>query len=144
MCKISDKIKFCTCGTENNNFEEFENYWILYRYKYDNNLELIIDEDTIVGSFMISVNEEFDEINKTTILNRLKDPDAFDIDIQFKEEDCLVIFLNKNSFELVYCFNYLNAEWHIGIYDQLALNVPNSLYRSGKLDDAIEIKKSQI
>ena len=30
MCKISDKLKLCTCKTEN--IEQLKNYWILYKY----------------------------------------------------------------------------------------------------------------
>ena len=30
MCKVSDQIKFCTCGPEMD-IEELDNYWIFYR-----------------------------------------------------------------------------------------------------------------
>jgi len=32
MCKVSDKIKFCTCGSDTIDTDELNNYWKLYRY----------------------------------------------------------------------------------------------------------------
>jgi hypothetical protein len=134
MCKISDKIKFCTCGSDTIDRDELDNYWILYRYN-ENKFSPIID-----GLFYLITNEKYDDINKNTILNRLKENDAFDIPIKFEENDTLVIHLNQlqQSNELVYSFNYNNKEWQYESYNPLSLDETSEQIKYGKLDNAIK------
>jgi hypothetical protein len=33
MCKVSDKIKLCSCSTDIEDVYELDNYWIFYRFK---------------------------------------------------------------------------------------------------------------
>jgi len=104
MCKISDKIKFCTCGSVTKNTRKLKNYWVLNRLKTDG-------FEFLVGSFILpnELSENF-EINKKTILKRLKESDAFDIPISFQNEDTLVIYLNQNKKQemdgIIYSFEY--------------------------------------
>ena len=75
MCKISDKIKFCTCVDEDVEIEKLDNYWILYREDKSHNLDFIIQIGEFVLTENISSNFEF---NKNTILKRLNE-DIYEI-----------------------------------------------------------------
>ncbi len=134
MCKISKEIKFCTCNSGAINLENLENYWILKR-----NNKLVLENDTIIGSFETMILEN-DEKNKIIILNRLQDPDAFDIPIQFNEGDCFEIHLKNNFFSnaLVYSFEFENGKWKSNDYDPFKIDKPTEIYKLGKIEDAIE------
>ena len=134
MCKISDKIKFCTCSLDDIDITELDNYWILYRQN-ENKFSSIID-----GLFCLTVNLKYDEINKNTILNRLKEHDAFDKQIQFIDQDCLVIYLNKQSSseELTYCFQFNEGVWEVVDYNPFSLNESSDEFKFGTLENPIE------
>ena len=132
MCKVSDKIKFCTCSSEDIEIYELENYWVLHRLKTEG-------FDLLIGSFMLP-NEDAEnfEINKQTILKRLKDKDAFDIPISFNDDDNLVIYLNQNSGkeweEIIYSFKFKLGEWEYEQYDPLELSGSYNKLKYGKID----------
>lgn len=48
MCKVSDKIKLCSCTTDVEDVYELDNYLIFYRFKKELNIE-------ILGEFMLPV-----------------------------------------------------------------------------------------
>jgi hypothetical protein len=84
MCIISEKIKFCTCTKTS--VEKLKHYWILYRYTKGK-------EEFCMGEPMMptSMRDLSFEENKSTILNRLNEPDAFDVSMEFKAKDILEI-----------------------------------------------------
>ena len=133
MCNISDKIKFCTCISEETKIEELDNYWILYRLK-ESGLECLI------GSFYLpdELAKNF-ESNKKEILKRLKDIEAFDIPITFKNEDKLVIYLDqirKNDFQdIIYSFTFKNGRWKYTQYDPLELEGSYNEIKSGNFNN---------
>jgi hypothetical protein len=55
------------------------------------------------------------EINQSTLLARLNEPDAFDVPLQLKTDDRLVVTINCQSDEVenpfTYAFDYKNGEW---------------------------------
>ena len=137
MCKVSDKIKFCTCSSDTINIDELDSYWILYRYNDKKEREITI------GSFYIIGNLEFDSSNKITILNRLKESDAFDIPIQFNNQDSLVIHIDQfnHSNELLYYFQFIDGEWLSQEYNPFSISDSSDEFKFGKLDNAIEEKE---
>jgi hypothetical protein len=113
MCKISDKIKFCTCKAKSS--DSLKNYWVFHRYdkgRFDGivgtcNLPVLMDED------IVNYNEE-------TLLKRVNEVDAFDIDLQPKNKDRLEIVLNcKQHFggDLHIGFEYKKGQWVACEYD---------------------------
>ena len=133
MCKVSDKIKFCTCGSVTKNTRKLKNYWVLNRLKTDG-------FEFVVGSFMLpnELSENF-EINKKTILKRLKESDAFDIPISFQNDDTLVIYLNQNKKQemdgIIYSFEYQKGKWKYDQYNPLYLGGSFNEVKSGKFEN---------
>ena len=108
MCLVSDKIKFCTCISKN--YETLKHYWLLYRHDKDK-------DEFVLGSPILptSMRDLNFEINQSTLLARLNEPDAFDLPLQLKTDDRLVVTINCQSDEVenpfTYAFDYKNGEW---------------------------------
>ena len=108
MCLVSDKIKFCTCISKN--YETLKHYWLLYRHDKDK-------DEFVLGSPILptSMRDLNFEINQSTLLARLNEPDAFDVPLQLKTDDRLVVTINCQSDEVenpfTYAFDYKNGEW---------------------------------
>jgi len=108
MCLVSDKIKFCTCTSKN--YETLKHYWLLYRHDKDK-------DEFVLGSPILptSMRDLNFEINQSTLLARLNEPDAFDLPLQLKTDDRLVVTINCQSDEVenpfTYAFDYKNGEW---------------------------------
>ena len=81
MCKISDKLKLCTCKTDN--VEQLKHYWILKRHNGQNNC--------IYGEAILPANigEQSDRINEKTILKMLNSGNCFDMELILHEDDIL-------------------------------------------------------
>ena len=88
MCIVSDKIKFCTCVDVS--VENLKHYWILYRFNKDKNYDCM-------GMPMMptSMRDLSFEENQSTLLNRLNEPDAFDVPLKFKAKDLLEIVIQE-------------------------------------------------
>ena len=141
MCKVSDKIKFCTCGSGIKDVRKLDNYWILYRYN-QNDYQIIGE---IIDGVIYTINliQDNHELNKETILNRLKETDAFDIPIKFEDFDILEIHLNhlQPSKELVYTFNYYDKEWDFNSNESISRDKSYDKLKFGNIDNAIEEKE---
>lgn len=119
MCKVSNKIKFCTCINDNIVIEELDNYWILYRRNKDKILRMVgmlLQPNDINPNFFVNIE---------TIMNRLTEDDSFDIPIEFKNGDCLLISLNNNlekkGEDMTYLFKYYRGQWKFIEYDPFEL-----------------------
>jgi len=138
MCKVSDKIKFCTCGSGIKDVRKLDNYWILYRYNHndDNLIDEIHD-----GIVLIKIIQN-DELNKQTILNRLKEIDAFDVSIKFEVSDILEIHLNNLNPDkkLIYTFYRFGQEWDYNSNDSISRDKSYDKYKFGNIDNALEEK----
>ena len=133
MCKVSDKIKFCTCTHGEINLEDLKDYWVLYRIKKEG-------FEFLIGSFQLpNENAENFELNKLTILNRLKEIDAFDIPIEFENDDKLVVYLNQNlereRDEVIFSFRYNRRKWVYEQYDPLELSGSYNEFKNGYFDN---------
>ena len=138
MCKVSDKIKFCTCGSGIKDVRKLDNYWILYRYNHndDNLIDEIHD-----GIVLIKIIQN-DELNKQTILNRLKEIDAFDVSIKFEVSDILEIHLNNLNPDkkLIYTFYRFGQEWDFNSFRSISRDKSYDKYKFGNIDNALEQK----
>ena len=132
MCKISDKIKFCTCVDEDVEIEKLDNYWILYREDKSKKLDFIIQ----IGEFVLTENMSSNfEFNKNTILKRLNEDDAFDMPIQFKKNDYLQVnLISKNDLEkILYSFWFYYGTWKFD--DSNYIGQYNDQINQGTLDN---------
>jgi len=133
MCLVSDKIKFCTCVDEEVEIEELDNYWILFRFNPDK-------FERIVGMFILPrFDPPFFELNRETILNRLIEPDAFDIPIKFKSRDRLLISINNNKLnieeDMTYLFKFTRGKWKSIAYEPFHLMEEFDQYKKGTYKD---------
>ncbi len=117
MCKVSDKIKFCTCVS--GSYEDLPHYWLLYRFNKQKDLAYIgmpmFPYDYIQPNF---------QLNKQTLAVRLNEPDAFDKTIAFKAKDQLKIVINNlldETKRMVFSFRYIKGKWVDQDYDTFDL-----------------------
>lgn len=107
MCKITSKIKFCTCKASST--EKLQHYWCLYRFNKDK-------DDVVMGMLLPDEPLTIDfEVNKVVLEKRLNEEDAFDLDLSFKPKDVLEIVCNNfnDSKRTVYGFKYKGKRWQL-------------------------------
>lgn len=107
MCTVSSKIKFCTCKGD---VHTLKHRWILFRF--DGKKETFIVGMPVLPTDMLDDNFE---ANKVTIENRLNEPDAFDLPINFIENDKLSVQLFckecEEGHDFEYNYEYINGKW---------------------------------
>lgn len=134
MCIISDKIKFCTCT--NGSVEKLKHYWVLYRYSKDKDV-FYMGEPMMPTSMLDSSFEE----NQNTLLNRLNEPDAFDVPLTFKAKDLLEIVINNNAPNFhepfTYSFKFKNGKWVAEESDAFEVMNHFDEENSGKIKSAL-------
>lgn len=116
MCKITSKIKFCTCKVTST--ENLQNYWCLYRFNKGKN-EMIVGE-VISPDLLTDLNYE---VNKVILEKRLNEEDVFDMELTFKPKDVLEIVCKNIAFGRfdTYCFVYRNKKWKSSEIDDFEL-----------------------
>jgi len=133
MCKVSDKIKFCSCATTN--VQRLKHYWVWHQYNKDKSI--------IIYSEIFISFDEFDpkyKSNQNTILNRLSETDAFDKELDFKNKDVLEIVLNNHS-EIdrrTYYFQFKNGTWKKKKYHPFELESEYDEKGIGKIKNPIK------
>ena len=142
MCIVSDKIKFCTCV--NGSVENLKHYWILYSFNKDKNF-------ACMGEPMMptSMRDLSFEENQSTLLNRLNEPDAFDVPLKFKAKDLLEIVINNTSDfheTFTYSFKFKNGKWLVEETDPFEIMNHYDEENSGKIKSALmrNVKQSQL
>lgn len=126
MCTVSDKLKLCTCKTEN--VKQLKHYWILKR---PTDRTYFVIGEMILPAY---IGEAADKINQNKILSQLKNGNCFDIELQHKENDILELhftykadpdtFLNLpcHGDFLAYAFKYKNGKWRNSSYNPYEIN----------------------
>lgn len=107
MCKITSKIKFCTCKASST--EKLQHYWCLYRFNREK-------DDVVMGLLLPDEPLTIDfEVNKVVLEKRLNEEGAFDVDLSFKPKDVLEIVCNNfnDSKRTVYGFKYKGKRWQL-------------------------------
>lgn len=127
MCKVSDKLKLCTCKTKN--VERLKHYWILKRHNGQNNC--------IVGEAILPANigEQANKINEKALLKMLNQGNCFDITLQHQENDILELhftfyadpekyfMLPCNGNYLAYAFKFKKDSWKKTYFDPFSENL---------------------
>ncbi len=119
MCRVSDKIKLCTC----NEPESLpENYWIFFRYSESRDY-FVIGETVL--PFSISPDDQ--AFNEQLLLELINEGNVFDTELNPKSKDRLLLSFRFNdqidsgdvSYNVDYGFEYLNGKWQHLLYDPL-------------------------
>lgn len=107
MCKVTNKIKFCTCVAETTDIEELNHYWVLHRYNQHKNMNVMG-----IPAFPNNVHPMF-EINETRLLDTLNNKKPFDKNMELAKGDRLEVVLcnNSNKDSLYYNFKYTGKTW---------------------------------
>jgi hypothetical protein len=116
MCKVSNKVKFCTC--EGRTYKNLEHYWVLHRY--DESKTMAYVGETLLPHGLNTPNYN---INTATFLARLNETDAFDRLIAFEDNDQLEIVINNldHTQKMAFGFEYKNKKWSTTFPDSLNL-----------------------
>lgn len=98
MCKLSNKLKFCTCSNESS----AKHIWVLRRRN---------EEYITIGEVQTNIEypKKF-EHNNAILLERLKDKDCFDFDYSPKTGDKLDVFLFEKEVGKRIEFNFIYSE----------------------------------
>ena len=131
MCQISNQLKFCTCSPGERN--RIDHGWILHRFVGEKEFQ-------VLGS-VIPPSDWLDPakraLNEETLLSRLNDRDAFDVDLKARNGDRLEVFFNRfsegNDY-LNYVFELKSDQWIIADWEPFDLENRFKRLRSGKVD----------
>jgi hypothetical protein len=127
MCKISNKIKLCSCKTAH--VESLKHYWILHRPENKDEFNL---GEILPPAY---IGEETEKFNVNALRTQLNDGNCFDTDLLHQEKDILALHFTcnpalKNSEPtsyagnyLVYAFAYKNGKWKKTSYDHFLNNL---------------------
>jgi hypothetical protein len=135
MCKISDKIKLCSCKTKN--VDRLKHYWVLNRPE-KKDIEML-------GSIIppADIGEKIEKFNITTLRKQLNDGNCFDIELSHQENDVLELHFTctpkldsgKTDSDfgnyLVYAFVFKKGKWKKTSYDHFGNNL--SEVQAGKI-----------
>lgn len=140
MCKLSHKIKLCTCVDENMNIKDLNHYWVLHRV--NSNTEKSMNE-IILGMpiFPDHLHPMFD-INDKVLLNTLNSNEAFDKKIHMTLGDVIEIVLCNNDnttglFRYTYKFN--GVQWETKDTDCFELSNNYKELKKGRIKEVNQL-----
>lgn len=136
MCRISDKLKLCTCITD---FGSLKHYWVFHRFSKDKN-------DMVIGLvlFPTFIDPEVEKYNEKILERLLNEKNPFDIDIAPCEKDRLVISIRigPDKFERIhYGFEFKRNKWKKIGYDPFEWMWHHDKMKSGKIKNALKRKR---
>lgn len=133
MCKVSRKLKLCTCSTP---IENLKHYWVLHRFINGKN-EFVIGSPIMPEDFCFK-----DHPNNEKIIEELLNiNNLFDVNILPKNKDRLELsFTCKNQIEstLRYGFEYKNNKWKTIEYNCFDWMRRHEDVEFGKIKNALE------
>ncbi len=82
MCKLSNQLKLCTCDV--GSVDRLEHYWVLHRFDPRK-------DDSVIGRLFMphTLDGRVEAYNRSLLLQRLQEGDAFDVDLKPREGDRL-------------------------------------------------------
>jgi len=134
MCKISNKLKLCTCSTPK---EKLKHYWALHSYSKDKD-EMTVGEPYFPDDFTL-IDHKYNKEVLTRLLN-LENP--FDRPIIPKAKDRLEFFFTCNEFGteeyITYGFEFKKDRWNNIEFDYFDYCNHYDQVRYGKIVSALE------
>lgn len=112
MCKVSDKLKLCTCSTD---LDKLKHYWIFHRYVKGKN-EIVIGEPIFPEDFIYSIHPD----NQAILESLLNKENIFDVTIVPRSKDRLELSFTCNDTQqyiMTYGFEYSKNKWVSREYD---------------------------
>lgn len=118
MCKVSNKIKFCTCKAAS--VESLKHYWVFYKYAKDKNM-MILGE----AAMPYTMDPSTHIFNTTLLLQRVNEPGAFDVLLHPATRDRLQVSFLCGEGEASYFhygFEYKKGRWLEKIFNYFEWN----------------------
>jgi hypothetical protein len=122
MCKVSDKLKLCTCSKIDKKTNP--HFWELQRPWYEAGIE------NAVGLIHAPVSLDFldEQHNKNILYNLLNDGSCFDVALKLENKDILELHFKVNDEEyqsqyLTYAYVYSDGKWEESHYDAFGNNL---------------------
>ena len=140
MCTLSNKIKFCTCDTED--VEQLKHYWKLYQ-KVQRNEYLTVLGIAICPTSMRDNNYEQ---NNITLENRLNELDAFDFETSFNNGDVIEIVIQCGDSHLTtyeYTYKFKNKKWKKFKKTDFELQSKYQAVDSGSIKGAVILNRNE-
>lgn len=132
MCKVSDKIKFCTCSPDE--IHGAKHTWSFHRYVGETGIQKL-------GIMIppLRLDNETDMYNREALLKRVNEPDAFDVELNPREGDFLNLYFSdevrEGTFE--YGFLFKNNSWVHHTIGVFMLEREHQFDSSGDLHNAL-------
>lgn len=134
MCRVSEKLKLCTCEFDP---DKTKYYWELSRYNSEKDLN-------IMGTTLppVEINPENDALNRKLLSKLLNDGNVFDIELNPKNKDRLLLSfqIKTDSWnnQLNYGYKYKNGKWIEDEFDPFEWSWHHDEEKSGKILKAME------
>jgi hypothetical protein len=126
MCKISPKLKLCTCAAKDP--ASLKHYWVLAR---PNNKEIVMLGEVMLPMYL---DLETAQYNNRILLESLNERDCFDVALEIKNRDILQLHFTGPKQQLVYAFVFKMGKWNRAQYDPFA---SVDLIEKGKIKPAL-------
>jgi hypothetical protein len=139
MCKVSSKLKLCTCAVPDVSRLRF--YWVLHRFDPRKDVRRV---GRVARPDVLDARDEAH--NRTLLLARLQEPDAFDVDLEPREGDRLQLTFRfterdragrKTVKEITYGYARIRGRWVEEKYDPLLWHWHHDRERFGELRPAV-------
>jgi len=117
VCKLSEKLKLCTCSA--GSVADLEDYWVLHRFVEGKN-------QIVIGRALLpdKLDAKVEAHNRSLLLARLNDPDAFDIDLRPRDGDRLQLTFRFSvggaAKTISYGYTHAQGRWIEQAYDSLS------------------------
>jgi hypothetical protein len=138
MCKVSDKLKLCTCAKGE---KMGKNYWIFYQHNKAK--DCMIMGVPMLPAFISPEDEAF---NSTLLLKLLNDGNVFDTDLHPKSKDRLLLSFHcpkattgTDSNQLEYGFEYSRGKWKLEDFDPFEWTWKHDKKSKGKIENALQL-----
>lgn len=133
MCKVSDKLKLCTCASD---AYSLKHYWVLHRFINGKN-------DYVLGEAIMPkiIDEETERYNWSLLEKLLNDGNVFDVEMNPKENDRLELSFTVEVGEpgsVQYGFTFRNKIWVRENYDVFEWMQNHEEDLQGKIKDAMQ------
>ena len=126
MCKISKKLKLCTC---NNSEELGSETWSYYRLEEGKNLYLVGEI-----KWLRAMDPQKKRTQKSIICRMLNKSNCFDIEMQHKEGDILeIIFKVDDENMAIHRFLFSYNKWKTCHIDSFEISRQRNLIKQGNI-----------
>ena len=136
MCQVSNKLKLCTCSATSP--DKLKNYWVFHRFIKEKDYQVM---GSMVGPYTVDAVTE--KHNKETLLKRVNEADAFDINLNPQPKDRLQLnfITSPDRWDcLTYGFEFIEGKWIEYDYHPFEWEEHHTDESFGKIKDAV-VKK---